>query len=57
MIYELCLATLFIVWVIDCIICFFVGVFYANRKEIPAKAYFIVLSCIALTTIVNYIMI
>jgi len=57
MLYELLFATLFLVWIIDCIVCFFVGAFYADREEIPSSALFMVLSCIALTTFVNYIMI
>ena len=54
MIYEILLAILFLAWIIDCILCFIVGVYYADRDEIPNKAFYVLFSFIALTEIVNY---
>ena len=56
MIYEILLATLFLVWIIDCILCFIMGVFYADRDEVPAVAFLVVFSSIILTVVVNYMM-
>jgi len=57
MLYELLLATLFLVWMIDCVVCFFVGVYYADRSEVPTKAFLPIFSSIFLTVIVNFVMI
>ncbi len=56
MIYEVLLATLFLVWIIDCILCFIIGVYYADRDEVPAVAFLVVFSSMVLTIIVNYVM-
>ncbi len=56
MIYEILLATLFLVWITDCILCFIMGVFYADRDEVPAVAFLVVFSSIILTVVVNYMM-
>jgi len=56
MIYEILLGTLFLAWIIDCILCFIIGVFHANRNEIPTIAFLVIFSSIVLTVVVNHVM-
>ena len=55
MIYEILLAILFLAWIIDYILCFVVGVCYADREEVPNKAFLCAFLFIALTIILNYV--